>query len=72
MTTRQKQLIENYIRLKVKKMMNEKRALKEAPETNLEQYFSRWLLSTAKQVKIAPKEYASGIFNYLKKEFNFK
>ena len=34
MTTRQKQLIENYIRLKVKKAISEKKVLKEAIEYN--------------------------------------
>ncbi len=59
------QIVENFIKNETKRLM------KEAPVTNLEQYFDRWLKTTAKQSKISPKEYAKGIFIYLKKEYNF-
>ena len=64
-TKRDIMIVEDFVKKTTKSMMNE------APETNLEQLFDRWLKTTAKQSRISPKDYARGIFIYFKKEYKF-
>ena len=63
MTTRQKQLIENYIRLKVKKLMNEKKNLNEGSRDVYE--FEKWAEKRAKKANMDIDSYIARLLQDL-------